>query len=67
MDNEEIPKYKKKKDSSVSKSKIKSKHKHIYSKECLLIEERNGFKLPYRTGYCEICGKIKHIHCFETE
>lgn len=65
--NEEIPKHKKKKDSSVSKSQTKSKHKHIYSKDCLLIEGKEEFKFPCRANYCEICGKIQNVHFFETE
>lgn len=63
----EIPKYLKQKESNISKSNRKSKHKHHYE-ECL-IQYRSTFK--YRSTfigkthlniglytYCTICGKI---------
>ena len=58
----EIPKYRKKKQSSTSKSNTKSKHKHEY-KEVLLIH--NG--RPHWATACKTCGKIGDLHFFETE
>ena len=57
----EIPKYLKQKESNISKSNRKSKHKHHYE-ECL-IQYRSTFagKTHLNTGlytYCTICGKI---------
>ena len=57
----EIPKHRKKKQSSTSKSSIKSKHKHEY-KEVLLIHNK-----PHWATVCKICGKIGDLHFFETE
>lgn len=57
----EIPKYRKSKESSISKSKARSKHKHQY-KECLIQHEfdfrgkDNIFTLL--KSYCTICGKL---------
>lgn len=55
---DDIPKYKKKKESSTSK------YKHDYSKECLLITGEN--KRPHHATYCSICGKIENVKFFET-
>ena len=57
----EIPKYLKQKESNISKSNRKSKHKHHYE-ECL-IQYRSTiiWKTHLNTGlstYCTICGKI---------
>ena len=57
----EIPKYIKQKESNISKSNRKSKHKHQYE-ECL-IQYRSTFagNTYLNTGlytYCTICGKI---------
>ena len=57
----EIPKYLKQKESNISKSNRKSNHKHHYE-ECL-IQYRSTFigKTHLNTGlytYCTICGKI---------
>ena len=57
----EIPKYLKQKESNISKSNRKSKHKHQYE-ECL-IQYRSTFigKTCLNTDlytYCTICGKI---------
>ena len=57
----EIPKYLKQKESNISKSNRKSKHKHHYE-ECL-IKYRSTFlgNTYINTGlytYCTICGKI---------
>ena len=57
----EIPKYLKQKESNISKSNRKSKHKHQYE-ECL-IQYRSTFigKTCLNTGlytFCTICGKI---------
>ena len=57
----EIPKYLKQKESNISKSNRKSKHKHHYE-ECL-IQNKSTFagKTCLNTGlytYCTICGKI---------
>ena len=62
MIDNEIPKHRKKKQSSISKSSTKSKHKHEY-KEVLLIH--NG--RPHWATVCKICGKIGDLHFFETE
>ena len=59
--NNEIPKYRKKKQSSTSKSDTKSKHKHEY-KEALLVY--NDY--PHFGTVCKICGKITDLHFFET-
>lgn len=61
LDNE-IPKHRKKKQSSTSKSSIKSKHKHEY-KEVLLIHNDR----PHWATVCKICGKIGDLHFFEGE
>lgn len=52
----EIPKHKKKKQSSVSKIEKKSRHKHVYA-DCLLICNES----PHKARYCTVCGKIKNI------
>ena len=62
MDNNEIPKYRKKK-SSKSKSASKSDHKHQYD-DCLLVDDKNR---PHKAEYCTICGKINNVKAFETE
>ena len=62
MDNNEIPKYRKKKPSK-SKSANKSDHKHQYD-NCLLVDEENH---PHKAEYCQICGKINNVKAFETE
>lgn len=58
----EIPKHRKKKQSSISKSSTKSKHKHEY-KEVLLIHNDK----PHLATVCKICSKIGDLHFFETE
>ena len=58
----EIPKHRKKKQSSISKSSTKSKHKHEY-KEVLLIHNDS----PHWATVCKICGKIGDLHFFEAE
>ena len=58
----EIPKYRKKKDSSVSKTAYKSRHKHEYV-DCLLVAD--GY--PHKSQYCKICGKIGKIEFLESE
>lgn len=63
MNEDDVGKYKKKKQSNISKSKRKSNHKHEY-KDCLLID-RDG-KL-HKGKYCKICGKIDDVNFFETE
>lgn len=62
MDNNEIPKYRKKKPSK-SKSASKSNHKHQYE-DCLLVDKENH---PHKAEYCVICGKINNVKVFETE
>lgn len=62
-DKSEIPKHKKKRESSTSKSINKAKHKHEYV-ECLFIEEDER---PCRGTYCKLCGKIGNVKLFETE
>lgn len=54
--NDEIPKLRKKKESTTSKSKDKSKHKHIYV-DCLFLDDKN----IHKGAYCTICGKIKQF------
>lgn len=56
----EVPKYKKKKNSSTSDARMKAKHKHSY-KECLLVADGT----PRRATYCTICGKIGNVNFFE--
>lgn len=57
----EIPKYLKQKESNISKSNRKSKHKHQYE-ECLIQYKSTFARKAYlNTGlytYCTICGKI---------
>ena len=62
MIDNEIPKHRKKKQSSISKSGTKSKHKHEY-KEVLLIHNDR----PHWATVCKICGKIGDLHFFEDE
>lgn len=57
----EIPKYLKQRESNISKAKKKSKHKHHYE-ECLI---QHPFSFAGKTSiqtqlcsYCTICGKI---------
>lgn len=57
---EEIPKYRKKTDSSKSKSRSKAKHKHKYIK-CLFVSDIYGKTIYMPGGYCELCGKINDI------
>lgn len=52
----EIPKYRKRKDSNISKAKAKSKHKHRYE-ECLIQYKLNNIFTDLRS-YCTICGKL---------
>lgn len=58
---DEVPKYKKQKESNISKSNKKSKHKHQYE-ECLIqynFTQYNLNKLMTKLmSYCTICGKI---------
>lgn len=61
----DIPKYKKKRDSSVSKSINKAKHKHCY-KEVILVSTKQG-RIPRKGICCEICGKIYNVIPFETD
>ena len=60
--NNEIPKHRKKKQSSTSKSSTKSKQKHEY-KEVLLIHNDR----PHWATVCKIYGKIGDLHFFEDE
>ena len=62
MIDNEIPKHRKKKQSSTSKSSTKSNHKHEY-KEVLLIHNDR----PHWATVCKICGKIGDLHFCETE
>ena len=59
VSNEEIGKYKKKKNSGASKSNKKSKHKHIYE-ECLFSTKFYSTleDCILHGSYCTICGKI---------
>lgn len=54
----EIPVYKKRKESSVSHSKNKSKHKHVYMKSLFYVK---GCSFIYLGEYCSICGKIGRL------
>lgn len=58
----EVPKHKKKKNSTKSISSKKSNHKHNY-KRCLLVTSDDA----QSADYCTICGKINNIKLFETE
>ena len=51
---DEIPKYIKKKRSNISDSKNKTDHKHQYSKCLLIYKER-----PYLANYCTKCGRVR--------
>lgn len=58
---QEVPKYKKSKDSNISKSNRKSKHKHKYE-ECIIqypftFAGKNNIRTQL-CSYCTICGKI---------
>ena len=69
----EIPKYKKKKESSVSKAKTKSNHKHDYSEMCLIewyIKNAISNKKMYSyciAYYCKKCGKIENYKYVKIE
>lgn len=58
---DEVGKYRKKKQSNISKSKYKSKHKHEYE-NCLIRYryEMYGKKISsiQIASYCRLCGKI---------
>ncbi len=54
---DEVGKYRKKKESSTSKSKYKSKHKHEY-KSCLIRYYDKEFSPIQIASYCRLCGKI---------
>lgn len=65
IEEQDVPKYIKKKPSNKSKSFNKTSHKHDYSGRCLT---RHSYKNPatgvvsslyYVTTYCSICGKIQ--------
>ena len=66
VNEQEIPKYLKQKESDISKAKKKSKHKHQYE-ECLIQykskynflteKQRNEIRTSL-SSYCTICGKI---------
>lgn len=58
---DEVPKYRKKKQSGKSKSSEKSNHSHEYI-DCLFVCDKE-----YRGSYCKICGKIREIDLFETK
>ena len=59
----EVPKHRRKQESSVSKAVNKSRHKHKY-KDCLFIDD----KRIHKGAYCTICGKIKQFDfCEELE
>lgn len=57
----EIPKHRKKKNSSTSNANEKSDHKHEYV-DCLFIEKT----FPHKGTYCKLCGKIGDLSFFET-
>ena len=59
----DIPKHRKRKESSTSKSKVKSNHKHEYV-DCLLVVGEN--RRPHKATYCKICGKIGDLAFFDT-
>lgn len=56
----DVPKYRKKRNSSISSSKSKSSHRHEYS-PCLLMEKGK----PHKAEYCVICGKINNVKFVE--
>lgn len=59
----EVPKHRKKKQSSTSNARNKSKHKHIYQ-DCLFINKDGE---QHKGEYCVDYGKIGVINLFETE
>lgn len=59
----EVPKHRKKKQSSTSNARTKSKHKHIY-KDCLFFD--NKYEEHHKGKYCLICGRIGHVDRIET-
>lgn len=56
-DAEDVPKYKKKSESTISKSFVKTKHKHVY-KDCLFVDKKERCQ---KGMYCTICGKVGEI------
>ncbi len=58
----EIPRFKKRRQSSISKSVAKSKHRHEYE-ECLFVDK---YGEHHKGNYCFICGKIGHVDIIET-
>ncbi len=64
----EIPKHRKKTNSTISKSREKAKHKHQYTKKCI-IKYPTPYLIPLNgkdyslciTTYCEHCGKVGDI------
>lgn len=58
---DEVGKYRKKKQSNISKSKCKSKHKHEY-KSCLIRYAYDAYGRKFSSiqiaSYCNLCGKI---------
>lgn len=65
MNEMEIPKHKKRKDSSTSKIKSRTDHKHEYI-DCLLESEINERNYFYKAECCKRCGKIQHVKFFES-
>lgn len=59
---QEIPKYKKKKPSSISKSEYKSKHKHEYVEAVCIMPLYYNKEIVNIILYCKKCGKIYNFH-----
>lgn len=59
---QEIPKYKKKKPSSISKSEYKSKHKHEYVEAVCIMPSYYNKEMVNIISYCKKCGKIYNFH-----
>ena len=59
----DVPKHRKKKESSTSKSSVKSKHKHRYVQGLFIDKEEK----PHVGSYCNVCGKVWNIAWWETE
>lgn len=62
----EVPKHLKKKDSNTSDAKRKSNHKHDYIKSVVVANERNMITGKhslhhYLSDVCSICGKIMNV------
>lgn len=60
VEENEVAKHIKKKESNTSKSCKKSKHKHVY-KDCVFYPDNLGLENASIGTYCSICGKIGSV------